>query len=253
MGIDNKLIRNEFPLSNKYNPDFILDNAMGLNAIWLTEWLTKDIVLKPGMKVLDLGCGCALSSIFLAREYGVQVWAYDLWIKPTDNLKRIIEYGVDDLVYPVHGDAKLLPYADGFFDVIISVDSYIYFGSDDLYLNYITGFLKKDGILAVAMPGLVKDFENGIPAHLKDFWGQDCWGWHTLKFWENHFLKTDLVDIKSAEYLADGCSIYVDWKKILEQEGRNPWSSDIEILQSDNGEYIGFIKLIAGKKQSSSI
>jgi hypothetical protein len=29
--------------------------------------------------VLDLGCGRASSSIFLRREFGVQVWAADLW------------------------------------------------------------------------------------------------------------------------------------------------------------------------------
>ena len=35
--------------------------------------------LEPGMRVLDLGCGKGLSSIFLAKEFGVQVWAADLW------------------------------------------------------------------------------------------------------------------------------------------------------------------------------
>jgi cyclopropane fatty-acyl-phospholipid synthase-like methyltransferase len=34
--------------------------------------------LQPGMRVLDLGCGRALSSIFLHREFGLQVWAADL-------------------------------------------------------------------------------------------------------------------------------------------------------------------------------
>jgi cyclopropane fatty-acyl-phospholipid synthase-like methyltransferase len=34
--------------------------------------------LKPSMRVLDLGCGRAMSSIFLHREFDVQVWAVDL-------------------------------------------------------------------------------------------------------------------------------------------------------------------------------
>ena len=33
--------------------------------------------LRPGMRVLDLGCGRAASSIFLRREFGVQRWATD--------------------------------------------------------------------------------------------------------------------------------------------------------------------------------
>ena len=41
------------------------------------------------MRVLDLGCGVAASSIFLRREFGVQVWATDLWFHASDNVPRI--------------------------------------------------------------------------------------------------------------------------------------------------------------------
>ena len=57
-------------------------NLMGPNGLWLTDALTQLLPLEPGMRVLDLGCGAAISSIFLARELGVQVWAADLWIEP---------------------------------------------------------------------------------------------------------------------------------------------------------------------------
>lgn len=53
---------------------------MGPNVLWLTEFLGQAMELQPGMRVLDMGCGRALSSIFLAKEFGVQVWAADLWI-----------------------------------------------------------------------------------------------------------------------------------------------------------------------------
>ncbi|MEZ5227484.1 MAG: hypothetical protein R2710_12635 [Acidimicrobiales bacterium] len=46
---------------------------MGPNALWLTEALTEVMTIEPGMKVLDLGCGKAMSSIFLAKEFGAQV------------------------------------------------------------------------------------------------------------------------------------------------------------------------------------
>ena len=38
------------------------------------------------MRVLDLGCGLAMSSIFLRREFDVQVWATDLWFNASENL-----------------------------------------------------------------------------------------------------------------------------------------------------------------------
>ena len=34
-----RLDRNEFPLSAKYDPEWVFENQMGINALWLTEWL----------------------------------------------------------------------------------------------------------------------------------------------------------------------------------------------------------------------
>ena len=65
------LYRSEFPLSNSYDPEWVMDNQMGPNALWLMEWLCQDLDLKAEMRVLDLGCGTAMTSIFLARELGV--------------------------------------------------------------------------------------------------------------------------------------------------------------------------------------
>jgi cyclopropane fatty-acyl-phospholipid synthase-like methyltransferase len=76
-----------FPRASTYDAQWVLKNAMaGPPALWLVEWLAEAMTLQPGMRVLDLGCGRATSSIFLAKEFGVTVWAADLWIKPTDNI-----------------------------------------------------------------------------------------------------------------------------------------------------------------------
>ena len=57
-----------FPRSNQYDPQWIIAYQMGLNPLWLTEWLCEKMPLTPGMRVLDLDCGKGLSSIFLAKE-----------------------------------------------------------------------------------------------------------------------------------------------------------------------------------------
>jgi len=73
------LFSDKFPRASKYNPEWVLASASGgANVLWLAEWLSSALDLKPGMRVLDLGCGRASSSIFLHREFGVQVWASDL-------------------------------------------------------------------------------------------------------------------------------------------------------------------------------
>ena len=57
--------------SSRYHPEWVIANGAGANALWLAEWLAEKMDLRPGMRVLDLGCGKATSAIFLAREFGV--------------------------------------------------------------------------------------------------------------------------------------------------------------------------------------
>lgn len=60
----------QFPRSAPYDPTWVMNNLMGPNVLWLTEFLTQAMDLRPEMRVLDMGCGTAISSIFLAKESG---------------------------------------------------------------------------------------------------------------------------------------------------------------------------------------
>jgi cyclopropane fatty-acyl-phospholipid synthase-like methyltransferase len=101
--------------------------------------------------------------IFLHREFGVEVWATDLWFSVTENLQRIRDADVEKAVFPIHADARFLPFASEFFDAIISIDSFIYYGTDDLYLNYLARFVKPGGQVAIAGAGLMQEFEGVVP------------------------------------------------------------------------------------------
>ena len=96
--IDDLVQKGQFPRSNDYEIDWVLDNQMGPNALWLMEWITGALDLKAGMRVLDLGCGRGMSSIFLAKEFGLRVWGTDLWIGPDGNYRRAQEAGVNPLL-----------------------------------------------------------------------------------------------------------------------------------------------------------
>src|SRR6266576_5414056 len=142
----NAFVSKRFPRAAKYNPEWIMASVSGAaNSLWMTEWLCEALDLRPGMRVLDLGCGRATSSIFLCREFGVQVWATDLWFSASENLQRIRDAGVEDGVFPIHADARSLPFAAEFFAAILSIDSYFYYGTDDLYLHDLARFVKPGG------------------------------------------------------------------------------------------------------------
>ena len=168
--VDQRLVNTCFPRTSKYNPDWMLENCFGANPLWLAEWLTASMSIEPGMRLLDLGCGRAKSSIFLAQEFDVQVWATDLWVSASENNQRIRAAGVEDRVYPIHADARSLPFAADFFDAIVSFDSYSYYGSDGIYLNYVSQFVKPGGRIGVAGAGLVREFDGSVPDHRARFW-----------------------------------------------------------------------------------
>ena len=99
--MDERLISDRFPRASGYHPEWLLAGVSGAaNPLWMTEWLAEALDLRSGMRVLDLGCGRAAASVFLRREFGVQVWATDLWFSASENLQRIRDAGVEDGVFP---------------------------------------------------------------------------------------------------------------------------------------------------------
>ncbi|MGH8774677.1 MAG: SAM-dependent methyltransferase [Jiangellaceae bacterium] len=162
------------------------------------------------MRVLDLGCGRAMTSVFLAREFGVTVWAADLWIEPTENWERIRAGGLQDVVYPMKAEAHDLPFPDGFFDAVVSVDAYQYFGTDDLYIGYITRFLRPGGRLAIAAPGLVEELD-AVPEHLEPFGEWDFACFHTPQWWRRHWEFSGRVEVEVAEHQRYGWRHWRRW------------------------------------------
>ncbi|MGE5251712.1 MAG: SAM-dependent methyltransferase [Bacteroidota bacterium] len=223
---------------------------MGLNSLWLTEWLCQEMDLAPGMRVLDLGCGRGLSSIFLAREYGVRVWAADLWISPTENFARVSEAGMEDSVYPIHADARSLPFAEAYFDAVVCTAAYIYFGTDDLYLQILHSFVKPGGRIGITVPGFMRPLDGRLPEHLLPFWAQECWTWHTEDWWRWHWERTGLVDLLCVDRLPEGWALWLQWKRARKAAGEmSPGlESDIQVLEADRGRYMGFIRMAARRR-----
>jgi SAM-dependent methyltransferase len=238
----------QFPLSAKYDAEWICENQMGPCALWLCEFLMGKMDLKPGMRVLDMGCGKGITSIFLAKEYGVTVVANDLWIKPTDNFKRFQEAGVEDKIIPIHAEARQLPYAEEFFDAIVSVDSYQYYGTDALYLDYISKFLKKDGQIGIVVPALTKEFDNkGAPDYMLPYWDWSMYSFHSPEWWARLWRFSQSIEVEVSDLLPDGFNIWLHWEKIGKESFNKERNGDIALMEADKGEYLTFGRAIGRK------
>lgn len=215
----NLLIDEKYPLAAKYSPEWFYENKMGSPCLWLAESLSRIMTLKPGMRVLDMGCGKALTSIFLAKEFGVTVFADDLWINPDENWVRICDAGVGNLVFPIKGEAHNLPYAKNFFDAIICINSFQFFGTGDTYLSdCMAHLLRADGEFGLVIWGPDKEFNGKVPVNLEKTWWPDIYYFHSLDWWHRHFEKTKLFHrITGDDMDGDGIRITKQWAKIMEK------------------------------------
>lgn len=239
----------QFPLSAKYDPEWVVANEMGPNALWLTEALCQVMELKPAMRVLDMGCGTAMSSIFLAREYGVQVWANDLWIPAADNAKRIREAGMADRVFPMNAEARSLPYADRFFDAIVSLDSYHYYGTDVHYLEFhMLKLLKPGSQIGIISPASPQELPHPRPDHLS---GQ--WYWlNSIDWWRRHWQRYPEIEVQLAELLPGGWEMWVHWHECLQAWGRQNRPEELveeyPQIRADGGQHLGFVRMVGRRR-----
>jgi len=250
MTTEGRLASERFPRSSRYNPEWVIASASGgANSLWLTEWLAEGLDLRPGMRVLDLGCGRAASSIFLRREFGVQVRATDLWFSASENLQRIRDAGVEDGVFPIHADARSLPFAAEFFDAIVCIDSFFYYGTDDLYLNYLARFVKPGGPVGIAGAGLMREIEGSIPEHLREWWTQDLWCLHSAAWWRRHWERTDIMYIELADTSPDGWRLWLAWQQAVAPNN----TVEIKALEADRGSYLGYVRVIGRRRADAQL
>jgi len=243
-------VSERFPRSSKYHPDWIRAGVSGgANSLWLSEWLSSSLDLRPGMRMLDLGCGLASSSIFFRREFGVQVWATDLWFSASNNLQRIRDAGVEDGVFPIHADARSLPFAAEFFDAIVCVDSFPYFATDDLYLNTMLRLVKPGGQLGLVGAGLVQEVEGSIPGHLREWWTPDVWTLHSAAWWRRHWERTGMVDMECADTMADGWQLWRDWVNLVAPDN----TTEVNALEADAGRYLGYVRLVGRRRRDARV
>ena len=245
-----RLTNERFPRTNAYHPDWVAAGVGGgAHPLWLTEWLSSTLDLRPGMRVLDLGCGLAMSSIFLHREFGVQVWATDLWFSPSENYQRIRDAGFQEHVYPIHADARALPFAKDFFDVIVSIDAFPYFGTDDHYLNNLARFVKPGGLIATAGAGLMQELDTEVPDHLQEWWDPSLWCLHSPPWWRRHWERTGTVDVEVADALPDGWQLWLQWQREIAPDNL----TELKAVEVDRGRYVGYIRTVGRRRPNVAL
>ena len=200
------------------------DRMMGPDSYIIINELLKNKIIDDKIRILDLGCGKGLTSIYMAEKYkNADIFAVDLWV---------------EAIIPLNCDAEKLPFAESYFDIIVSVDAYHYFGLEKDFFKYnIKPLLKENGEIYIAVPGLKDDYEK-VPKELKYHISEEDFKYFkSINYWEN-LIKNDLKEI---EVLEMKCFDEA-WQSWLSCD--NPYAAkDIELLKADNGKFLNLISI----------
>jgi len=118
-----------------------------------TKQIVDPIGLKPGMKVLDIGCGTGGSAFYMARNFGCEVLGLDL----SDNMlavayehKLSMEEKVQNLVSFRFLDATLAEFPENYFDCVYTRDAVMHIAEKELMYSKVFKWLKPGGKLVIS-------------------------------------------------------------------------------------------------------
>lgn len=213
------------------------ERLMGPDCTIILNELLEGYENNDEIRILDLGCGKGLTSIYLAEKYkNAVIFAADLWVEATDNYKFFKEQGYENRIIPLNTSAENLPFAYHYFDMIVSVDAYHYFGTDKLFFKEkIKPYIKENDLIFISVPGVKKDYDN-VPEDLsKKISEDDFKHFKSIDYW-NNILKESIKEIKIEEMKCFNEA----WDSWLATD--NPYAvEDVELLKTDGGKYLNLI------------
>lgn len=106
------------------------------------DLICKKLMLKPGMKVLDIGCGWGGFERFAAEHYGVSVVGVTLSENQAEYAKKFCQG------YPVTIEVKDYRDIEGEFDAVVSIGMFEHVGKKNFreFMEVVDRVLKKDGL-----------------------------------------------------------------------------------------------------------
>src|SRR5215467_7066300 len=131
----------------------------------ITEKTIRRMNLRPGERVLDLGCGSGWATRLLARLVadGPEGFGQVVGVDVSDEMirqARTLSKDFENILY-VWGSAQQIPWEENFFDKILSVESFYYYPDQDRALNELFRVMAPHGRLFILI-NLYKDNEYSL-------------------------------------------------------------------------------------------
>lgn len=233
--------------SNKYTGYKYMSMLTGPNSLKLTEELLFGHLIKKNATVFNLAGDNGLSSFFLAKEYGFKVYAADLWGELEKSAAFFASEGLgEERLQTAKADNGELPFKEGYFDAVISINAFHYLGRDKHYLNKtLLSYVKHGGYIYIVVPGMVADCHDRLPRELLLSWNPDQLEYlHDISYWRGILSAARGIDILTIQQMESKEDLWWDW---LYQGSSNAVNAR-KAIEAGAGEYLNFIKIVLRKR-----
>jgi ubiquinone/menaquinone biosynthesis C-methylase UbiE len=119
----------------------------------IVEQTLRQMDLRPGERVLDLGCGAGWATRILARfvSDGPQGHGQVVGVDISDEMIRRARAGSKDFdnIMFVWGSAHQIPWEENYFDKVLSVESFYYYGDQDRAMHELFRVMAPHGKLYI--------------------------------------------------------------------------------------------------------
>jgi SAM-dependent methyltransferase len=243
--------RGAYPELDGDSRDSIYRDFFGGGGLYLAVRMLHFLNLQPGQKVLDLGCGKGESSVFMAKHYGVQVKALDLWTTAEFLTHKFVEWGVSGQTSAIQVDTTgPLPYTENEFDAIFCMNSFNFYGAKPGFLAHLLKHLKPGGRLCIgsevlsaeftqeqlASPPYVYAFNLPPPNEEVNVFTGDFITQHTPGWWKAFFETSGLMDVETCYALDDAEAIYQELVRYEYENNIDPCDVQICLDQLEWGQ-----------------
>ncbi len=245
----------DYPELKNYKAEEIYKGNMGIGALYLVVEMARRLKLKNGLRVMDLGCGKGASSIYLAKEQNLKVFAVDLWINSTDIYKEIEFHKMEDKITPLNLDiTKSYPFAEEYFDIIFCMNAFHYFGGNEGFLKHLSKSLRKNGMICIGNTCFDRELNyNKIPEVYKSSWKEEFSKYHSPSWWKELFTATRLFKEIDSKKMNNGQQLWEDelLYRIKKGEMENVEADADEIMFGRNNKNYPYLTvfILAAKKK----
>lgn len=201
------------PSNHSFTNKFISENLMGPNVVIMFDELCGNkLPMEAEARICDLGCGTGLSSLAIASTTNGTVYAVDSWNAPEQNRERFDMFDFGKRIVAVQAGAPILPFQESFFDALVCLDSYNYFGREVGVIDKVAAYTKPGGKVYLGISGVKRELTDADMEVFGLSWTPEQMAYiRTPRYWKQLLGKSDAMRIDRIFEMACHESAWNDW------------------------------------------